>query len=135
LAKICYYYSHAVQKIKIKLRGIKMAQKERRFVRVKPSTEIKVFSLNGVVSIGRLLDVSPGGAKIGMDMAPHYCVGNEINIAFLLSDPKSDKKGPVFARGKVAWQKKYPNFGELGMEFDEMLPSHQERIREFIGST
>ncbi len=112
-----------------------MAQIVRKYARVRPTTEIKVLSLNGVILIGRLLDLSPGGAKIGLDMAPHHNVGNEINIAFILPDPKSDKRSPIFARGKVAWQRKYPTSGELGMQFDEMLPSHQERIREFIGST
>ena len=111
-----------------------MAQKERRFARVKPSTEIKVFSLNGFVSIGRLLNLSEGGAKIGMDMAPHYEIGNEINIAFILSDLKGEVQGPIFAKGKVAWRKADLNSGELGLQFEELLESHRGRIRGFVGS-
>ena len=109
-----------------------MAQKERKYPRAKPIIEIKVLSLNGVIIMGRLLDVSEGGAKIGIDMAPHYAIGNEINIAFMLSDPESARRNPIFARGIVAWLKADPNSSEVGLKFEEILPSHQKRIREFV---
>jgi hypothetical protein len=111
-----------------------MAPKERKFKRVRPSTEIKVLSLNGIIMIGRLLDLSLGGAKIGLDIHTHYKAGNEVNIAFMLNDERNNRIGPVFARGKVAWQRVFPASSEIGLSFEEILPSHLKRIQEFTGS-
>ncbi len=109
-----------------------MAQIPRRFARVKPPTEISVLSLNGVILIGRLVDVSEGGARLASDLGWHHQIGDELNIAFMLSDPGQQKRYPVFANSKVVWTRDPKQPRQLGVRFEEILPSHRHRIREFV---
>ncbi|MBN1325483.1 PilZ domain-containing protein [Candidatus Falkowbacteria bacterium] len=112
-----------------------MAENARRFLRVRPATEISVLSLNGVILIGRLVDISEGGARLASDLGWHHNIGDEISIAFMLSDPTQDKRNPVFARTRVVWNfhPKYPR--QLGVKFEEILPSHRYNIRQFVGKS
>lgn len=112
-----------------------MAENMRRFPRVRPATEVSVLSLNGVILIGRLMDVSEGGARLASDLGWHHNIGEEINIAFMLGDPTQNKRNPVFAKTRVIWNfhPKLPR--QLGVKFEEILPSHRHSIRQFVGRT
>lgn len=109
-------------------------QVPRRFPRAMPITETKVLSLNGVILFGRLINLSEGGARLAADVEWHHDVGTEITIAFMLTEPDQGKRNPVFARSRVVWNLDPKHPKELGVRFEEILPSHRLRIRQFVGS-
>lgn len=105
---------------------------KREYKRIRPPTEIRATSLNGIVLEGVIRDLSEGGVKVAYPLPTHYQQGHEINIAFMISDPATEKRWPIFARGQVVWWENSVHQSFLGVKFIELLETHRSYLRDFI---
>jgi hypothetical protein len=110
--------------------------RERRCVRRVAPYIIKTYLFHNAEDVGEIFDLSEAGA--GIYSYTEFPAGQKVSVNFCLpKNLKFEESFPIFAIGKVIWQKAAD--GKLkglrhktGIKFELILPEHQAIIREFI---
>jgi CheY-like chemotaxis protein len=81
----------------------------------------------GVVGLGEIVDVSPGGAQIDMDVPLEAGEQVQLNLRVPGAEP------PPSLEARVAWMQETQGAYSHGLVFINITPDEEERLRHLLG--